>query len=87
MNKVEKKQVVLEGTVISSKTLKTVTVLVERQVRHSVYGKIVRRSTKIHAHDESALSKEGDRVRVIPCAPVSKTKHWRVVETIASNSP
>ncbi len=61
---------------------KTVTILVERQVKHALYGKYIRRSTKLHAHDEDNTCKEGDIVRVTECRPLSKTKNWRVVEVI-----
>jgi small subunit ribosomal protein S17 len=61
---------------------KTVTVLLERQVQHPLYGKIVRRSTKVHAHDENSECKEGDVVRIAECRPLSKTKNWRVVEVV-----
>ena len=61
---------------------KTVTVLVERQVKHALYGKYLRRSTKLHAHDEENTCNEGDLVRVSECRPLSKTKNWQVVEII-----
>jgi small subunit ribosomal protein S17 len=61
---------------------KTVTVLLERQVQHPLYGKIVRRSTKVHAHDEDGQCKEGDLVRIAECRPMSKTKNWRVIEVV-----
>ncbi|MEN6540657.1 MAG: 30S ribosomal protein S17 [Mizugakiibacter sp.] len=73
----------IEGRVISNKMQKTVTVLVERQVQHDLYGKIIRRSTKLHAHDENGECREGDLVRVAECRPLSKTKHFRVVEIVA----
>ncbi|HEU4591057.1 MAG TPA: 30S ribosomal protein S17 [Steroidobacteraceae bacterium] len=73
----------IEGRVISNKMHKTVTVLVERQVQHDLYGKIIRRSTKLHAHDENGECREGDLVRVTECRPLSKTKHFRVVEIVA----
>lgn len=73
----------IEGRVISNKMHKTVTVLVERQVQHDLYGKIIRRSTKLHAHDENGECREGDLVRVAECRPLSKTKHFRVVEIVA----
>jgi len=57
-------------------------VLVERHVKHALYGKYLRRSTKLHAHDEDNACKEGDLVRVTECRPLSKTKNWRVVEII-----
>jgi small subunit ribosomal protein S17 len=72
----------IEGRVVSNKTQKTVTVLLERQVQHPLYGKVVRRSTKVHAHDEKGECKEGDMVRIVECAPLSKTKNWRVIEII-----
>ena len=79
----EKTQRTLEGRVVSNKMQKTVTVLLERQVQHPLYGKIVRLSTKVHAHDEKGECKEGDTVRIAECAPLSKTKNWRVVEVVA----
>ena len=69
---------VLTGTVVSDKTDKTVTVLVERKVKHPLYGKIIRRSKKYHAHDEANTYREGQTVRIEECAPVSKTKAWTV---------
>jgi small subunit ribosomal protein S17 len=71
---------VLTGTVVSDKTDKTVVVLVERKVKHAVYGKIIRRTKKYHAHDEGNVFKEGEIVRIEECAPLSKLKTWRVVE-------
>lgn len=73
----------VEGRVVSNKMNKTVTVLVERQVKHALYGKYLRRSTKLHAHDETNACNEGDLVRVAECRPLSKTKNWQVVEVIA----
>jgi small subunit ribosomal protein S17 len=72
----------VEGRVVSNKMQKTVTVLVERQVKHGLYGKYIKRSTKLHAHDEEGRCKEGDLVRVAECRPLSKTKNWRVVEIL-----
>ena len=72
----------VEGRVVSNKMDKTVTVLVERQVKHALYGKYIKRSTKLHAHDADNACKEGDVVRVTEIAPMSKTKIWRVVEVI-----
>lgn len=71
-----------EGRVISNKMQKTVTVLLERQVQHPLYGKIIRRSTKVHAHDEAGECREGDVVRIEECRPLSKTKSWRVVKIV-----
>ncbi|MBS0213294.1 MAG: 30S ribosomal protein S17 [Proteobacteria bacterium] len=73
----------VQGRVVSNKMDKTVTVLVERQVKHALYGKYIRRSSKLHAHDADNACKEGDIVRVAEIAPMSKTKNWRVVEIVA----
>ena len=73
----------VEGRVVSNKMDKTVTVLVERLVKHALYGKYIRRSTKLHAHDEDNACNEGDVVRLTECRPMSKTKNWRVVEVVA----
>ncbi|GGD59546.1 30S ribosomal protein S17 [Pseudoxanthomonas indica] len=78
----DKAQRTIEGRVVSNKMDKTVTVLVERQVKHALYGKYIRRSTKLHAHDAENSCKEGDVVRVVEIAPLSKTKNWRVVEIV-----
>ncbi len=82
MNTNEKKQRTVQGRVVSNKMDKTVTVLVERQVKHELYGKYIRRSTRLHAHDADNSCNEGDIVRVAECAPLSKTKNWRVVEIV-----
>ena len=79
---IAKTQRTIEGRVVSNKMQKTVTVLLERQVQHPLYGKIIRRSTKVHAHDENGQCKEGDVVRIVECRPLSKTKNWRVVEVL-----
>lgn len=73
---------VLQGTVVSDKADKTVVVLVERKVPHPLYGKIIRRSKKYHAHDEENVFKAGDIVRIEECAPLSKLKTWRVLEKV-----
>ena len=70
------------GVVVSEKMDKTVLVKVERTVRHSVYHKTVRRSSKLAAHDESNEAHVGDTVRVVETRPLSKTKRWRVVEIV-----
>ena len=82
MNDNTKKLHTVEGRVVSNKMDKTITVLVERQVKHALYGKYIRRSTKLHAHDADNACKEGDVVRIAECAPMSKTKNWRVVEIL-----
>ena len=79
----DKAQRTIEGRVVSNKMDKTVTVLVERNVKHALYGKYIRRSTKLHAHDAENAAKEGDIVRLVEVAPISKTKNWRVVEIVA----
>ena len=70
----------LTGNVISDRMDKTVTVLVERRVKHPVYGKILTKSSKIMAHDDSNLVKEGDRVVIAECRPISKDKSWTVIK-------
>ncbi len=74
----------LQGTAVSTKGDKTVVVLVERKVAHPLYGKIIRRSKKYHAHDEANAVSEGDVVRIEECAPISKLKTWRVVDSGAT---
>lgn len=73
---------ILIGTVVSDKTDKTVTVLVERRVKHPLYGKIIRRSKKYHAHDEDNAYRMGERVRIEETKPISKTKSWKVLDRI-----
>ena len=73
---------ILIGTVTSDKTDKTVTVLVERKVKHPLYGKIIRRSKKYHAHDEDNGFRIGDTVRIEETRPISKTKTWRVTKVL-----
>ena len=70
---------VLQGVVVSDKADKTVTVLVERRLRHPVYKKFVKRSKRYHAHDEDNKYKVGDMVRIQECRPLSKTKSWEVI--------
>lgn len=70
----------LKGRVISNKMDKTITVLVERMVKHPKYGKFIRRSTKLHAHDEENACREGDIVIIAQSRPLSKTKAWRLQE-------
>jgi small subunit ribosomal protein S17 len=72
----------LTGRVVSSAMDKTITVLVERRVKHPLYGKFMSRSTKIHAHDEANDCGAGDLVRVVQCRPLSKTKSWRLLEIL-----
>lgn len=72
----------ITGRVISSKADKTITVLVERREKHPLYGKFVRRSTKLHAHDENNQCSEGDIVSIVSSRPISKTKTWKLHEII-----
>ena len=77
---------VLTGTVVSDKTDKTVVVLVERRVKHPLYGKIIRRSKKYHAHDEANEYKAGETVRIEETAPISKLKTWKVIERVNTHA-
>jgi len=70
------------GTVSSDKMNKTITVAVERKVKHPIYGKFVKKTTKFHAHDEKNEAKPGDVVKIEETRPLSKTKRWRLVEVI-----
>ncbi len=80
---IEKKvQRSVQGNVSSAKMDKSITVVIERQVKHPLYKKIIRRSTKLHAHDEQNECKEGDTVIIQECRPLSKTKSWRLVEVV-----
>lgn len=76
----------VQGSVLSAKMDKSITVLIERQVKHPLYKKIIRRSTKLHAHDEQNECNEGDTVIIEECRPLSKTKSWRLVEIISRAS-
>ena len=86
MNEQQVSNRTLQGRVVSSKMDKTITVLVERQVQHPVYGKFIRRSTKVHAHDENNECRAGDVVVVEQCRPLSKTKTWRLVKVVGRAS-
>ena len=79
---IEKVRRTLTGRVVSDKMLKTVTVLVERRVKHPVIGKIMMRSRKYHAHIEGLEAAAGDMVQIEECAPISKTKAWRVTRVM-----
>ncbi len=84
MASVEKRTRVVTGTVVSNKMDKTITVLLERRVRHPVYGKYITRSSKIHAHDENNQCNIGDTVTVTETRPISKTKTWKLLEVVNS---
>jgi small subunit ribosomal protein S17 len=77
----------LTGRVVSDRMAKTVTVLVQRRVTHPLYGKIVTRSKKYHAHDEASECKEGDLVTIEECRPLSRTKTWRVTKLVERAKP
>ncbi len=76
----------LTGRVVSDKMDKTITILIERQVKHPLYGKFIKRSTKVHAHDESNECNAGDTVTVEQCRPLSKSKTWRLVKVVEKAS-
>lgn len=81
---------VLEGTVVSDKMDKTITVLVERKYMHPIYKKYLKRSDKYAAHDENNVAKEGQKVRIVECAPISKRKSWTLVTEgmdVSANAP
>lgn len=75
----------IQGTVVSNKGHKSITVLIERRVNHPLYKKVVRRSTRVHAHDEENVCNEGDIVIVEACRPISKQKRWKLVEVVEQN--
>jgi small subunit ribosomal protein S17 len=87
MSETAKNQRSLTGKVVSDKMEKTVTVLVERQVKHPVIGKVVRRTRKYHAHNEGNEAKAGDTVMIVECRPISKTKAWTVAKLIERARP
>ena len=70
------------GRVVSNKMQKSVTVSIERLVKHPAYGKFIRRTTKVMAHDEEGTCRAGDTVAIVECRPISKRKSWRVVEIV-----
>ncbi len=82
MSEEQKKIRTLDGMVVSDKMNKTVTVLLERQVKHPLYKKYIKRSTKLHVHDENNECSIGDKVAIRECRPISKTKSWQLVEVI-----
>ena len=82
MSEQENRERTVTGRVISNKMDKTITVLVERREKHPLYGKYVRRSTKLHAHDEQNQCNEGDWVTIAQTRPLSKSKTWKLVEVV-----
>jgi small subunit ribosomal protein S17 len=77
---------ILTGIVTSNKADKTVTVKIERKVKHPLYGKVIKRATKVHAHDENNTASIGDVVSVKECRPLSKTKTWTLVSDSSNKS-
>jgi small subunit ribosomal protein S17 len=82
----KKGQRVLTGRVVSTKMQKTIAVEIERLVRHGMYGKFIRRTTKLLAHDENGESKEGDTVQITPCRPLSRRKSWKLLKVVVRAS-
>jgi small subunit ribosomal protein S17 len=72
----------VQGRVVSNKMEKSITVAVERKVKHPIYGKFIKRTTKLHAHDETNQCNEGDVVIIRECRPLSKSKNWMLVDVI-----
>jgi small subunit ribosomal protein S17 len=72
----------VQGRVVSNKMEKSITVAVERKVKHPIYGKFIKRTTKLHAHDETNQCNEGDVVTLRECRPLSKSKNWMLVDVI-----
>ena len=82
INNLVKRTRSFQGSVLSAKMDKTITVLVVRQIKHALYKKYIRRSTKVHAHDEQNECREGDKVIIEECRPLSKNKSWRLVKVL-----
>jgi len=80
-----KGQRTLTGKVVSTKMQKTIAVEIERLVRHGMYGKFIRRTTKLLAHDEEGQAKDGDTVIIVPCRPMSRHKSWKVSSVTVSS--
>ena len=76
----------LQGRVVSDKMDKTVTVVIERKVKHPIYGKFMKKSTKLHIHDEDNECGVGDIVQISECRPISKTKSWTLVKIVTKAS-
>ncbi|MCW8933823.1 MAG: 30S ribosomal protein S17 [Gammaproteobacteria bacterium] len=83
---VDNKQRTLQGVVTSNKTEKSATVTISRRVKHPLYGKIINRSTKLSIHDEANECEIGDTVLIEQCAPVSKTKSWKLVQVVEKST-
>ena len=85
-NKAEKVQRTLTGSVTSSAMDKTATVMIERRIKHPIYGKYITRSTKLHVHDENNECGQGDVVVIEQCRPISKTKSWNLVKVVEKST-
>ena len=72
----------VQGRVVSNKMDKSITIAVERKVKHPIYGKFIKRTTKLHAHDETNQCNEGDVVTIRECRPLSKSKNWMLVDVV-----
>jgi len=79
----EQKIRTVQGRVVSNKMDKSITVVVERFVKHPIYGKFIKRSTKLHAHDENNVCNQGDVVTLRECRPLSKNKNWTLVDVVS----
>ena len=79
----EQKIRTVQGRVVSNKMDKSITVVVERKVKHPIYGKFIKRTTKLHAHDETNQCNEGDVVTIRECRPLSKSKNWMLVDIVS----
>ncbi|MFN2308194.1 MAG: 30S ribosomal protein S17 [Gammaproteobacteria bacterium] len=86
MSAIDNVERTLTGRVVSDKMNKSITVSIERLVKHPVYGKYIRRSTKLHVHDEDNQCQQGDLVTIRQCRPISKTKSWMLVEIVEKAS-
>jgi len=82
MTETAKKTQTVTGKVVSNRMDKSAVVMIERRVKHPVYGKYIRRSTKLHIHDAENACREGDTVTIEQCRPLSRTKSWRLVEIL-----
>lgn len=82
MSEISELKRTVTGRVVSDRMDKTATVLIERKVKHPVYGKYIRRSTRLHVHDAENTCREGDTVTIEQCRPMSKSKSWRLVEVV-----
>lgn len=78
---------IFQGKVINNKMQKSITVAIERIVKHNIYGKFIKRTTKLHVHDHANSCRLGDKVEICQCRPLSKTKSWKLVRIIKNTKP